>query len=319
MNFSTKTKKVIFIYGPTASGKTSFADTIADAISAEIINMDSAQLYTRLNIGTAKPNWKASPHAQHLFDCIDKPEHVTVHAYRQMALEKMEAIWSRNKIPIFVGGSGFYLKSLLFPAQDSSIDIINTKPIFWDQSNLWEKLNQVDPERAKAIHPHDIYRIKRALEIWHTTGKKPSVYKPVYNPPAPFLLVYLTRKRKDLYARIDERVFTMVKEGWVQEVSSLLATPWELFVQEKGFIGYRELIGYIKHAYSLECAIELIQQRTRNYAKRQETFWRMLKKEVLEAQQIEHSLQGKIIEFDLTYPDLHLYIKQLLHSLDRLY
>jgi len=319
MDSSTKTKKVIFIYGPTASGKTCFADTIADVVSAEIINMDSAQLYTPLTIGTAKPDWKASPHAQHLFDCINEPEHITVHAYRQMALEKMEAIWSRNKIPIFVGGSGFYLKSLLFPTQDSSIVRTDTKPIFENQSDLWEKLNRVDPERAKAIHPHDIYRIKRALEIWHTTGKKPSVYKPVYNPPAPFLLVYVTRKRKDLYARINERVLSMVKEGWLQEVSSLLATPWEFFVQEKGFIGYSELLGYIKHAYDLEYAIELIQQRTRNYAKRQETFWRMLKKEVLKAQQIEHSPQGKIIEFDLTYPDLHLYIKQLLHSLDRLY
>ena len=317
MNSSTKIKKAIFIYGPTASGKTEFADNIAEVLSAEIINMDSAQLYTPLNIGTAKPDWKASSHAQHLFDCMDEPEHITVYAYRQMALATMEAIWSRNKIPIFVGGSGFYLKSMLFPAQDSS-SVKSDKPIFDDQSDLWEKLNQVDPERANAIHPHDIYRIKRALEIWHTTGKKPSIYKPVYNPPAPFLLVYVTRKRKDLYARIDERVLTMVKEGWLQEVSSLCATPWELFVQEKGFIGYSELIGYIKHAYDLEYAIELIQQRTRNYAKRQETFWRMLKKEVLEAQQIEHAPKGTIMEFDLTYPGLHLYIKQILHSFDRL-
>ena len=318
MNSTTKkAKKVIFIYGPTASGKTGFAETIADVVSGEIVNMDSAQLYTPLTIGTAKPDWKASPHAQHLFDCIHEPEHITVHAYRQMALATMEVIWSRNKVPIFVGGSGLYLKSMLFPARDSSAKT-DTRLIFEDQLDLWKKLDQVDPERAKVIHPHDVYRIKRALEIWHATGKKPSVYKPIYNPPAPFLLVYVTRNRKDLYKRIDERVLTMMKEGWLQEVSSLLATPWECFVQEKGFIGYSELLGYIKQVYDLEYAIKLIQQRTRNYAKRQETFWRMLKKEVLEAQHINHSPKGRIIEFDLTYPDLHLYIKQLLHSLDRL-
>ncbi len=317
MNPTIKTKKAIFIYGPTASGKTSFADHVADALPAEIINMDSAQFYVPLTIGTAKPDWKASRHMQHLFDCVDSPEHVTVHAYRQMALAIMKDVWSRNKTPIFVGGSGFYLKSLLFPAKESTTPI-DTGPILDEQVDLWEKLNQIDPERAQEIHPHDMYRIKRALAIWYSTGKKPSAYKPVYDPPSPFLLVYVTRKRKDLYARIDERVLAMMKSGWLQEVASLRDTPWEQFMQEKGFIGYGELLGYLKHVYELEYAIELIQQRTRNYAKRQETFWRMLKREVEKAQHIEHLPKGKIIELDLTYPDLSLYIKQLLYSLDRL-
>lgn len=302
----------MFIFGPTASGKTDFGSLLANEMPSEVINMDSAQCYTAFSIGTAKPDWRSSSHAQHLFDYVHEPRNLTVHEYRNIAMAKIEEIWAANKTPIFIGGSGFYLKSILFPPDDVSS---NTIPMMTNgQVDLWQQLHTIDPERAGAIHPHDIYRISRALAIWHTTGNKPSVYKPVYSPSASFILLHVSCAREVLYNRIDTRVHTMLQAGWLQEVASLLDTPWESFVQEKGFIGYSELIGYLKHQYDLAYATKLIQQKTRNYAKRQETFWRMLKKSLLMVHD-KGLYKGKIIEFDLTYPSLDLYIKQLLKDI----
>jgi tRNA dimethylallyltransferase len=306
-------KKVIFIYGPTASGKSDFAEKLAAQIPAEIINMDSAQIYTPLTIGTAKPDLKKSPIKQHLFDIKDHPENLTVHAYRELVQEKINEIHKRKHIPILVGGSGFYLKALLFRLVSGTVPENKVQfNIDIPEQDMWERLKEIDPERALSIHPNDYYRIKRALEIWFVTGKKPSEYKPIYDPVAPFVLVHVTREKKELYRRIDKRVVQMVQAGWLDEAKKLLGTPWELFVQEKGIIGYAEIIGYLKHVYDLQQATEMIAQRTRNYAKRQETFWRMLKKIVVDTQKENSGKYGKITEFDLTYPDNDLYIKQLL-------
>lgn len=312
-----QSKKIIFIFGPTASGKTDFGSLLVNEMPSEVINMDSAQCYTALSIGTAKPDWRSSLYAQHLFDCVQEPRNFTVHEYRKIALAKIEEIWAANKTPIFIGGSGFYLKSMLFPPEIYDINSDTVSMMTDSPADLWQQLYSIDPERAQAIHPHDIYRISRALAIWHTTGNKPSVYKPSYNPPASFVLLYVTRTKEVLYNRIDTRVHTMLHAGWLQEVTSLMDTPWESFVQEKGFIGYTELIGYLRHAHDLAYATKLIQQKTRNYAKRQETFWRMLKKS-LHMVHDEGLYKGKIIEFDLTYPSLDLYIKQLLKDITEL-
>jgi tRNA dimethylallyltransferase len=312
-------KKTLFIYGPTASGKTEFAEKIASLIPAEIVNMDSAQMYTLLRIGTAKPDWQTTPFKQHLFDIIDEPCNITVHAFRQMAEQKIKEIHERNRLPIFVGGSGFYLKSLFFKLESDTVaeDPDDTE-LSLHEADLWQQLHVVDPDRAAQIHSNDIYRLRRALEIWRVTGQKPSLYRPQYAPISPWLLVHVTRNRKNLYRRIDERVLHMLQTGWITEVQELMATGWESFMNEKGIIGYAELIGYLKHMYTLEQATELIQQRSRNYAKRQETFWRMLKKYITAAEAERGNISGKIIEFDLTYQDIDLYIKQLLDDLSTL-
>lgn len=311
-------KKALFIYGPTASGKTAFAEKIASLIPAEIINMDSAQMYTPLHIGTAKPDWQSTPFKQHLFDIVDKPHNITVHAFRLMVEQKIKEIHERGNIPIFVGGSGFYLKSLFFKLEPDTVPeskIADTEPV---EGDLWDQLHIIDPERAAHIHPNDYYRLRRALEIWRVTGQKPSLYKPQYAPIASWIIAHVTRDRKDLYERIDKRVLHMLQAGWIAEVQHLIATGWEPFLLEKGIIGYAEIIGYLKHMYTLEQATELIQQRTRNYAKRQETFWRMLKKDISVAKIQDDQDSGKITEFDLTYPDIDLYIKQLLGDISTL-
>lgn len=311
-------KKALFIYGPTASGKTALAESIASLIPAEIINMDSAQMYTPLHIGTAKPNWQSTPFEQHLFDIIDRPCNMTVHQFRAAAEQKIQEITDRGRLPIFVGGSGFYLKSLFFKIDDAATS--ETYVDEHEETDLWHHLHTIDPERASQIHPNDHYRLKRALEIWHSTGQKPSQYKPGYVPLSglsDWLIVHVTRERKNLYDRIDKRVLQMMQEGLIAEVQNLVATGWEPFLLEKGIIGYPEIIAYLKHTYTLEQVTSLIQQRTRNYAKRQETFWRMLKKDILKACEGDQS-KGRIIELDLTYSDIDLYIKQLLHDIQNL-
>ncbi len=309
-------KKIVFIFGPTASGKTALAEQLAAQIPAEIINMDSAQFYRPLTIGTAKSDWQQSPTQHHLFDILDKPEHLTVHAYRQLVLEKIDNIWSRKHVPILVGGSGFYLKSLLFPPADTATK--KDKGLFDTRTTeqLWRELQSIDPKRAAEIHPNDRYRLERALAIWYATGKKPSLYKPEFNPPAPFLLVYLNPDRQELYKRINTRVLQMIDAGLIQEVSNLRNTDWQTFLQEKGIIGYPEVLDYLDGRYTLKETITLIQKRTRNFARKQEIFWRMLKKEIQQAQQKEH--WGTIMEFDLTLSDHDLYIKQLLDEISKL-
>lgn len=310
-----KTNKVFFIFGPTASGKTSFAERLALHIPAEIVNMDSMQMYTPLTIGTAKSDWQATSFKQHLFDIINEPRTLTVHAYRALAEQKIKEIQARNRIPIFVGGSGFYLKALLFAVTQASIQLSDTSDAYMiSAQDLWQRLHEIDPERAAHIHPHDEYRLRRALEIWYTTGQKPSLYKPQYAPIAPWTLIKITCDRKKLYERIDERVCSMLQGGWLEEVKTALAQGWRSFITEKG-IGYAELIDHLQGTLTLEQATHNIQQKTRNYAKRQETYWRTLLKDLDVAQSATDKDFGSRIEFDLTDPAIDLYIKQLVDDM----
>lgn len=315
MNLCSGQKKIVCVYGPTASGKTDFAACLAGHAPIEIINMDSAQLYTPLTIGTAKPDWKATAFKQHMFDYFDIPVGMTVHTYRERALHLVEDIWSRNHIPVFVGGSGFYLKTLLFPLQEQSHTYPHLDDDDQDSQSLWDRLHAIDPVRAYSIHPHDVYRLKRALNIWYTTGKKPSCAQPEYHPIAPFILVKINCERDVLYSRINQRVYTMIENGWIQEVQSLLKTPWQDFVVSKGFIGYAQIIDHINQRLDFASTIEIIQRKTRNYAKRQEIFWRMLKKKLLNMAHSDTLSMKQIVEIDLTSDNLNLYIKQLLDSL----
>jgi tRNA dimethylallyltransferase len=302
--------KVIFIFGPTASGKTGFAQELANHIPIEIINMDSAQMYTAGAIGTAKPDWQNSPIKQHMFDIIDQPMRMTAHAYVHQVRTLVQEIIARGATPVIVGGTGFYLKSLLFPQQSvTGTSQTSREPDTRSSLELWHELHAIDPVRAAEIHPHDRYRIVRALEIWHTTGCKPSLYKPAYAPPFTYTLVHVYKQKSALHAAIDERIDQMLAAGWVQEARELIGTPWQDFVTQKGFIGYTELIAYVQGALSLEDARMRIAWQTKQYAKRQETFWRMLRKDITMAD----SMQAQhILEFDLTNIGYDLYIKQLL-------
>lgn len=305
---------IIILSGPTGVGKTDFVLRLADSFPLEIINADVGQLYTPLTIGTAKPDWRHEKVPHHLFDVLDTPESLTVVRYRELIVPLLEQCWARKTIPVIVGGSLFYIQSLLFPPQEYSApsDVPYEKDSLVGDNDLWQQLFAIDPDRAQAIHPHDIYRVQRALDIWHETGIKPSLKKPKYEPIAPYLFLYCMRERNDLYARINERVTAMIDAGWLEETSALVGTPWQDFLLAKKIIGYDDILNYLLHnSHDKASLIASIAQKTRNYAKRQETFWRGLARKLDEYVSPQSSKLPKITTLDLTLLDHDLYIKQL--------
>ncbi len=211
-------------------------------------------------------------------------------AYRARALELIQEITSRGAVPLFVGGSGFYLATLFYPPCDAPLQ--GADPVTYTEKptpELWELLNQVDPARAQMVHKHDRYRIIRALRIFYETGKQPSSCEPVFDPPGKCAFYYLVRDQEDLYERINKRTQIMLDEGWFDEVQGL-SKEWHEFLLSKKLIGYPEIINYMQ-AESLgllgddayEQLNAQISQKTRSYAKRQITFWKQLKKRCMQS------------------------------------
>lgn len=271
---------MIIISGPTGVGKSDLALSIAERINGDIINIDVGQLYTPCTIGTAKPDWQNSPIKHYLFDYADTPRDITVVEYREAADNVIRLIQAKGHKPCFVGGSGFYISSLFFPPQQV---ITEVEPEQIDYEVSWNELERIDPQRARVIKPTDIYRIGRALALYYSTGQLPSSRKPIYAPLREHaVIILLTRDRADLYQRINERVEIMFQHGWVEEVRSLVGTAWQPFLMKKKLIGYDDIFRALAHnTISGDALVHLkqvIAQKTRHYAKRQETFWRMLKK-----------------------------------------
>lgn len=290
------TPPIIIVTGPTASGKSSFAEHLAMLSGGSIINADVAQMYTALSIGTAKPDWQASPIPQYLFDAISTPTDTTVVTYRSMVIAKVEELAPQGKPIIIVGGSLFYVTSLFYPPLNIADNPTISREQVTTDHNLtpWENLNRIDPERAAELHPNDLYRVERALAIWKNTGKKPSAQKPVYVKPFDATVVCINPPREILFERINKRVDVMLEQGWIEEAEKLMGTPWQTFTSTKGFIGYPELFTWIKNGKKKEdlpTVIATIQQQTRVYAKRQCMFWRrlatMLQKETPQPRTIE--------------------------------
>ena len=312
----------LIVFGPTGVGKTDFVLELAKHVPSEIINCDVGQFYTPLTVGTAKPDWSNMPIKHHLFDILDTPRNFTVVQYRTYVQALLKEVWAKGKLPIVVGGSGFYLKSLLFPlAMDTHVTKLDWE--FPPDNQLWDCLAAIDTERALQIEKFDYYRLKRALSIWYQTGTKPSCHVPAYSPPAPFGMVCLTRDRSELYARINKRVQDMVEGGWIDEVTGLLGSQWPSFIKEKKVIGYNEIFDYIEGKQSpehLRSTIQSIQKRTRHYAKRQMTFWRMLHRRITCEWQQEGAEKKSKHQFmklmNLTLADPDLYIEHLLSCLN---
>ena len=320
----THNKFFFIIYGPTGVGKSDFALTLARTVWGEIINVDVGQFYTPLSIGTAKPDWQTSDVSHHLFDIFDKPINFTVADYRALVHKTMQEIWQRGNVPIVVGGSGFYISSLFFSPEaatsNNDTEVSNDTNAVEDEKTaqeLWDELYAIDPERAKNIYPQDVYRIKRALAIWQKTGKKPSEFKPTYEPIAPYKLLFLTREREELYNRINERVKRMINEGWIAEVQELKGTAWENFLKRKKLIGYDDILHYLDADAigSEEKLIETIAQKTRNYAKRQLTFWNMLEKKL--APLLKKGPQSILETVNLTNTDIGVYIKRFTKQIEQ--
>ncbi len=264
--------KVLVIGGATACGKSEIAVEVAQIFNGEIINADSVQIYRDLNIGTAKPERELMnkvPH--HLFDVADISDPWDVKRYEEEAKKVVMNVYNRGKLPILVGGSGFYIKGLLEGVTSEAVKDESLREHLYtlDDNLLYEKLKEIDPKRAASIHPHDKKRIVRALEIYYLTGKKPSDFgfsgKDRFNS----LKVAIVRERLELKRRIEERVDRMIERGFLKEVESLLKKYGEKNRILSTTLGYRELILYFKGEISLSEAISLIKKRTWEYAKKQ--------------------------------------------------
>ena len=279
-------KKIIAIVGPTASGKSALALALAKEYGGEIISCDSMQVYKRMNIGTAKPSaLEMSEVRHHLIDVKEPTESFSCEDYVSLASSAIELVSESGRLPIVCGGTGLYLDALL--RGGNSAPSIDTSDIRAELSlraknegvfALYEELLRVDPESAAAIHPNNVKRVIRALEIYIASGEKKSELdkrSKELESPYDATVIYLNYLKRDiLYRRIDSRVDSMIKDGLVEETRALMAERvFELNRTASQAIGYKELFGFIEGRESLESAIETLKRATRRYAKRQVTWF----------------------------------------------
>lgn len=275
-----------FLTGPTASGKTEIGLELAERIGAEIISLDSMALYRGMDIGTAKPTpeqLRRIPH--HLVDIIDPDEEYSLSQYVAAAHRVIEQIRQRGAAVLFVGGTPLYLKALLRglypgpPADWQFRQEIEEELKFVGIEALHARLQQVDPLAAARLHPHDKRRIIRALEVHRATGRPLSHRQVQFDESPPergCRAVTLAWSRAELQARIDARVEQMFADGWVAEVRRLQQTYANLGRTASQAVGYREILEHLRGEIDLPQTIELVKRRTRQFARRQDTWFRSL-------------------------------------------
>ncbi|MBQ3773660.1 MAG: tRNA (adenosine(37)-N6)-dimethylallyltransferase MiaA, partial [Pseudobutyrivibrio sp.] len=265
--------------------KTKLAIDLAKHYNFEIISGDSVAIYKRLDIGSAKPTKEEMDGVKHyLIDAIEPTEDFHVVRFQKMVLEAMDEIYAKGKIPIICGGTGFYIQAILYDIQftEQEIDENYRKSLedFADENGneaLHERLNEVDPESAASIPAANRKRVIRAIEYFHQTGEKFSVHnerEKQRTSPYNFAYFVLNDDRAILYNRIDKRVDIMMKAGLLDEVKMLLSLGCKPGMTSMDGIGYKEIISYLDGNITLEEAVELIKKNSRNYAKRQLTWFR---------------------------------------------
>ena len=280
--------RALAITGPTASGKTAISIEIAKALSGEIICCDSMQIYRGMDIGTAKPTEEERrkiPH--HMTDFLCPTEAYSAGRYREEALAVAKEIEARGALPIFVGGTGLYIDTVIRPpAKDSPPSDPAVRAALTAKAAeeggidaLYERLKEVDPESAEAIHKNNLKRVIRALEIYELTGRKKSDYDQVSSGVASDVRVGMItldfHNRDNLYGRVDARVEEMVAAGLIPEARALYdAGLLSAGSTASQAIGYKELIPHLKGEEDISSAIEKIKLSTRQYAKRQITWFR---------------------------------------------
>ena len=267
-------KKVIVLTGPTAVGKTAFSLMIAQDLKTEIINCDASQFRKGLNIGTAKINLEEIDITHHLIDFLDTEAEFSIKDFQEIARKKISNLHKRRLIPLLVGGSGLYINAVL---GDYNLSIPERNPKlekrYEDLQNieLHQKLVAIDPDTALKIHPNNRRRVLRAIEA-AVSGKRISENKSGNNLLYDALIICLTTDRELLYQRINERVSIMIKEGWLDEVRTLMESGID-FRKVKD-IGYLELANFLKTGGPMDEVLDDIRRQTRNYAKRQLTWFK---------------------------------------------
>ncbi len=307
MTEEQKKLPLVVLTGPTAVGKTALSVRLAKALDGEIISADSMQVYRHMDIGSAKVSgdeMEGIPH--HLIDILEPEEEFNVVLFQQLAREAVRDICSRGKLPVIVGGTGFYIQSLLY-----DIDFTETKEDNAYRESLrryadahgagalHDMLMQVDPQAARQIHENNVKRVIRALEYHAATGEqisahneqerqKQSAYRSRY--------FVLTDDRETIYGRIDRRVERMLADGLIGEVKALKDRGLTRDMVSMQGLGYQEILSYLEGEYDLERAVYLIKRDTRHFAKRQLT-WFKREKNVIWVDRSRFLEENSILQF----------------------
>ncbi|MCL6557599.1 MAG: tRNA (adenosine(37)-N6)-dimethylallyltransferase MiaA [Firmicutes bacterium] len=281
----SKVPPLLVITGPTATGKTEAGVLVAKAVGGEVVSADSMLVYRHMDVGTAKPTLDERdniPH--HMIDIIDPDEEYSVALFQEQARSVIKEVHARGNLPILVGGTGLYVRSVIdhydFSGAGGDTELrekLQKEAEAGGAEALHRKLSSVDPDAAARLHPRDTRRVIRALEVYYRTGKPISSYQfrdrrqePIYN----LAMFGLTMPRETLYRRIETRVDRMIGDGLVDEVRALLAGGYSPDLPSMRGLGYKEMILYLSGEISLEGAVELLKMNTRRFAKRQLTWFR---------------------------------------------
>ena len=274
-------EKIITIIGPTASGKTSLAIQLSKELGGEVISLDSRQIYKGMGIGTAQPTIEEMMGVKHhLIGCIHPKEPVSAGRYAELVISKVALVQQNGKIPIICGGAGLYYRAIKTGIFSDSITDVNLRneleSSYDDDPNvLLKKLEEIDPEYASIVHINNKKRLVRALEIFGTTGKAPSInYQNQKSNPTKVLDLFTIRldwERKNLNERINQRLDFMLSSGWVEEVNDLLecGRKENLLLPALNTIGYGQIQSFLKNDISFEKMKKNIFIKTRQFAKRQ--------------------------------------------------
>lgn len=283
MNKKNEKPSIPVIVGPTAVGKTGICVDAGSKSGFEIISCDSRQIYRKMNIGTAKPDpGQLTSVKHHLVDILDPDDAYSAHDWATDAERVIQQSLSAGRHPVIVGGTGFYLRSLIeglspsIPADPQFRKMCEKKVQIDGVDSIFKELERVDPTLARKLHPNDIQRGIRALEVFHATGRPPSELKKHTRPPhaLSFRILILTISRDVLYDRINTRVDAMIRDGLWEEFLSLIDQGYSEQSPGMRCVGYQELFAAYRGAATPEKVVEQIKRNTRRFAKRQLTWFR---------------------------------------------
>ena len=302
-------RDLIILTGPTAVGKTALSIGLAKAVNGEIISADSMQVYKKMDIGTAKITAAEMQGVKHhLIDILDPGEDFNVVLFKEYALKAMEDIYSRGRIPIIVGGTGFYIQALLydidFEENDNDMSYreeLQNLASLHGNNYIHDMLGKVDPKSAEKIHANNVKRVIRALEFYKKTGTKISEHNETESQkesPYNFEYFVLCDDRAKLYDKIDRRIDIMLEDGLVDEVRRLVAEGYDRSLVSMQGLGYKEIIDYLQDRCSFDEAVYTLKRDTRHFAKRQIT-WFKREKHVTWVNKNEYESEADILEYML--------------------
>ena len=301
-------KPLIVLTGPTSVGKTSLSISLAKAVNGEIISADSMQVYKGMDIGSAKIRKEEMQGVTHyLVDILEPEEEFHIVKFQELAKAALEEIYAKGKIPILVGGTGFYIQAVTrdidFTQAEQETSYREELEQFAKEKGaeyLHEKLREVDSKSAENIHANNVKRVIRALEFYHQNGTPISEHNEEQKQQtSPYNLAYfvLTAPREILYERIDRRVDQMMEEGLLEEVKSLRERGCHRGMVSMQGLGYKEILAYLEGEYPLEEAVRILKRDTRHFAKRQLTWFRRGQDVIWVDKEQFHWNEAEILEY----------------------